>query len=107
MTRPPGQTATLDTRVLAQAPLSIDDTRLDAEAEAWIDERWQELRDAGRPVSKRTIRTRLLAEWARELDPEPETSVLTVMRRGGQWSGSVPVDRAVGERVARQMAGAR
>ena len=82
-----------------QTPLSIDDARLDADAEAWIEQRWQELRAAGCPVSRRTIRSRLLAEWARELDPEPATAALTYMTR----HGSRPVDAAVGERVAARL----
>lgn len=93
-----------------QAPLSMGQARPDAdeylgdEAETWIEQRWQEMRDAGHPVSKRSIRNRLLTEWRRELDAEDATAVLTFIRKG-EVSRSVPVDGAVGERVARRMAG--
>lgn len=113
---PPGRTAAdrNQTRVMDQTPLSMGQARpgadeyLGDEAEAWIEQRWQEMRDAGHPVSKRSIRHGLLCEWAREakaqaiaegLDEDP-AAVLTYRRRNGEVSRSVPVDGAVGERVA-------
>lgn len=109
---PAGRTAAErnQTRVMDQTPLSMGQARPDAdeylgdEAEAWIEQRWQEMRDAGHPVSKRSIRNRLLTEWQREMDAEDATAVLTFIRKG-EVSRSVPVDGAVGERVARQMVG--
>lgn len=82
-----------------QTPLSMGQPCLDPESEAWIEQRWQEMRDSGCPVSRRTIRSRLLAEWARELDPEPATAALTYLTR----HGSRLVDAAVGERVAARL----
>ena len=105
---PTGRTAAErnQTRVMDQTPLSMgqpcpDD--LGDEAEAWIEQRWQEMRDAGHPVSKRSIRNRLLAEWRRELAAEDAAAVLTFIR-GGEISRSVPVD-PMAERIARRIAG--
>lgn len=91
-----------------QTPLSMGHSRPDAddylgdEAEAWIEQRWQEMRDAGHPVSKRSIRNRLLAEWRRELAAEDATPVLTFIRKGEVYR-SVPVD-PMAERVAGRVA---
>jgi len=94
-----------------QTPPSIAEARLDDEAEAWIDQQWQQMKDAGHPVSKRYLRQKLIAEWKRELaaeavergEVENPMHVLTYLTR----SGSRPVDLAVGERVARRLVGAR
>lgn len=88
-----------------QTPLSMgqpcpDD--LGDEAEAWIEQRWQEMRDAGCPVSKRSIRNRLLSEWRRELAAEDATPVLTFIRKG-EVCRSVPVD-PMAERICGRVA---
>lgn len=115
---PPGRTAAernSSNTGTEQTPLSIDDARpgadayLGEEAEAWIDQEWLRLKLAGTPVSRRTIRSRLVAKWEQEAhaqavkdgEDEEYAPVLTIRRR----HGSVPVDAAVGERVAREMAG--
>lgn len=91
-----------------QTPLSMGSARPDAddylgdEAEAWIEQRWQEMRAAGSPVSRRSIRNRLLAEWRRELDTEDGAAVLTFVRKG-EVSRSVPVD-PMAERIVRRIA---
>lgn len=85
---------------MAQPCPDADD--LGDEAEAWIAQRWQEMRDAGCPVSKRSIRNRLLAEWRRELAAEDAAAVLTFIR-DGEVSRSVPVD-PMAERIVRKIA---
>lgn len=90
-----------------QAPLSMGQSRPDAddlgdEAESWIAQRWQEMREAGHPVSKRSIRNRLLAEWRRELAAGDAAAVLTFIR-GGEVSRSVPVD-PMAEGIVRKIA---
>lgn len=83
-----------------QTPPSMAPARLDDEAEAWIDDQWQQMKDAGHPVSKRYLRQKLVAEWARELADESPSPVLTYLTR----HGSVPVDTRVGEFVAGRLA---
>lgn len=92
-----------------QTPPSIGSPCLGAEAEAWIDQRWQEMKDAGHPVSKRYLRQNLLADWKRTLmaeaiargDVENPAHVLTHLTR----SGSRPVDLATGERATNELMG--
>lgn len=82
-----------------QTPPSMGQPCLDAEAEAWIDEQHAAALAAGTPVSRRYLRQRMLQVWRRELDPEPSTPTLTYLTR----HRSVPVDVAVGERVAARL----
>jgi len=110
---PPGQTATerhQSNTGTDQTPPSIGSARLDDEAEAWIDDQWQQMKDAGHPVGKRYLRQKLLADWTRTLaaeavaagEIEDPTHVLTCLRR----SGSRPVDMATGERATKHLMGA-
>lgn len=89
------------TRVMDQTPPSMDEARLDPEAEAWIDARHAELLAAGTPVSKRFLRRELERKWRRDAAAEDQAAVVTVIR-DGEVMRSVPVDSAVGELVARQ-----
>ncbi|PFG17236.1 hypothetical protein ATK74_1799 [Propionicimonas paludicola] len=97
---------TNDTRVIDQAPpsmgrgASIDD--LGPEGEAWVEAQHAALMAAGTPVSRRTLRDRLLWLWEHPSEPATESpqSVLTIRRVVSGVSRSVPVDRAVGELVA-------
>ena len=68
------------------------------EDEAYIDQLWQEAKDAGQPVSRRFIRQKLMNG---QTDWDFGGHVLTYLTR----QGSRPVDRAVGERVVRRLAG--
>lgn len=91
------------TRVMDQTPPSMDDARLHAEAEAWIDRRHAELLAAGTPVSKRFLRQQLIREWEREERAEDQAAVITFMR-GGEVQRSVPVD-PMAEHIVRRLAG--
>lgn len=88
-------TATLTgTRVPVQTPPSMGGVC--PEDEAYIDRLWQEAKDAGQPVSRRFIRQKLANG---QTDWDFGGHVLTYLTR----QGSRPVDRAVGERVARRL----
>jgi hypothetical protein len=83
---------------------------LGPEAEAWIEAEHARRLAAGEPVSRRSLRLALLADWRREARAEERAGkgAQTVIRRGhgdgrgGSVSRSVLVDATVGELVARR-----
>lgn len=70
------------------------------EDEAFVERLWQEAKAAGRPVSRRFIRQRLIAG---QTDWDFGGYVLTYLTR----HGSRPVDGPVGERVASRLTSRR
>lgn len=93
---PPGRTAAerYGTRVTSQTPPSMG--QLCPEDETFVERLWQEAKAAGRPVSRRFIRQRLIAG---QTDWDFGGHVLTYLTR----HGSHPVDGTVGERVASRL----
>ena len=88
--------------------MTVDPARwavLVEEEEAWIDAEHARRLAAGVPVSKRSLRRALLADWRQQERAErraAETPVLTYQRHGAV-TRSVPVDAAVGEMVAARL----